>query len=153
MPYEYKARFKKVIDGDTIIVDLDLGFNVVLADQIIRLIGLDTPESRSKDKVEKMFGAISKKAVEDFMKNSDQENLIIQTVFCDDNGDKFGRILGKVYNSNKACLNDWLIESSYAVKYNGENKDKIKNLHLANRKILIDNKIINLTYAEAGIVT
>jgi len=153
MPYEYKARFKKVIDGDTIIVDLDLGFNVVLADQIIRLIGLDTPESRSKDKVEKMFGAISKKAVEDFMKNSDQENLIIQTVFCDDNGDKFGRILGKVYNSNKACLNDWLIESNYAVKYNGENKDKVKNLHLANRKILIDNKIINLTYAEAGIVT
>lgn len=153
MPYEYKARFKKVIDGDTLIVDIDLGFSIVLADQTIRLIGLDTPESRSKDKVEKLFGIASKKAVEDFMKNSDQENLIIQTIFCDDNGDKFGRILGKIYNSNKACLNDWLIEKNHAVKYDGENKDKIKDLHFANRKILIDKKIINITYAEAGIVT
>lgn len=153
MPYEYKARFKKVVDGDTLILDIDLGFNVVLADQSIRLIGIDTPESRSKDKIEKIFGTASKKAVEEFMKNSDQENVIIQTIFCDDNGDKFGRILGKIFNSNKICLNDWLIEFNYAVKYDGENKDKIKSLHLANRKLLIDNKCINLTYAEAGIMT
>lgn len=151
MPYEYKAKFKKVIDGDTIVVDIDLGFSIILSDQYIRLIGIDTPESRSKDKIEKTFGIISKKAVEDFMKNSDQENLIIQTIFCDDNGDKFGRILGKVYNSNKICLNDWLVEFNYAVKYDGENKEKIKSSHLDNRKILIDNKIINISYAEAGI--
>lgn len=151
MPYEYKAKFKKVIDGDTIVVDIDLGFSIILSDQYIRLIGIDTPESRSKDKIEKTFGIISKKAVEDFMKNSDQENLIIQTIFCDDNGDKFGRILGKVYNSNKICLNDWLVEFNYAVKYDGENKEKIKSSHLVNRKILIDNKIINISYAEAGI--
>lgn len=151
MPYEYKAKFKKVIDGDTIVVDIDLGFSIILSDQYIRLIGIDTPESRSKDKIEKTFGIISKKAVEDFMKNSDQENLIIQTIFCDDSGDKFGRILGKVYNSNKICLNDWLVEFNYAVKYDGENKEKIKSSHLVNRKILIDNKIINISYAEAGI--
>lgn len=151
MPYEYKAKFKKVIDGDTIVVDIDLGFSIILSDQYIRLIGIDTPESRSKDKIEKTFGIISKKAVEDFMKNSDQENLIIQTIFCDDNGDKFGRILGKVYNSNKICLNDWLVQFNYAVKYDGENKEKIKSSHLTNRKILIDNKIINISYAEAGI--
>lgn len=151
MPYEYKAKFKKVIDGDTIVVDIDLGFSIILSDQYIRLIGIDTPESRSKDKIEKTFGIISKKAVEDFMKNSDQENLIIQTIFCDDNGDKFGRILGKVYNSNKVCLNDWLISNNYAIQYNGENKEKIKTLHLVNRKFLIDNKIINISYAEAGI--
>jgi len=151
MPYEYKSKFKKVIDGDTIIVDIDLGFNIILSDQYIRLIGIDTPESRSKDKVEKAFGILSKKAVEDFMKNNDQENLVIQTLFCDDNGDKFGRILGKVYNSNKVCLNEWMIERNYAVRYDGENKEKIKNLHLANRKILIDNKILDISYAEAGI--
>lgn len=153
MPYEYKARFKKVIDGDTIVLDIDLGFSVVLAGQTIRLIGIDTPESRSKDKIEKIFGTASKKAVEEFMKNSDQENLIVQTIFCDDNGDKFGRILGKIYNSNKVCLNDWLVEFNYAVKYDGENKDKIKNLHMLNRKKLIDNKTVNISYAEAGIVT
>lgn len=153
MPYEYKARFKKIIDGDTIVLDIDLGFSVVLANQTIRLIGIDTPESKSKDKVEKIFGIASKKAVEEFIKNSDQENLIIQTIFCDENGDKFGRILGKIFNSNKVCLNDWLVEFNYAVKYDGENKDKIKNLHMLNRKKLIDNKTVNISYGEAGIVT
>lgn len=153
MPYEYKARFKKVIDGDTIVLDIDLGFSVVLADQYIRLIGIDTPESRSKDRVEKIFGTASKKAVEEFMKLSDKENLIVRTIFCDNNGDKYGRILGEVFNSNKVSLNNWLISNNYAVYYDGENKDKLKEFHLANRKILIDNKSINLTYAEAGIVT
>ena len=151
MPYEYKARFKKVIDGDTLILDIDLGFSIVLSDQTIRLIGIDTPESRSKDKIEKIFGTISKKAVEEFMKVSDQENLIIQTIFCDDNGDKFGRILGKIYNSNKVCLNDWLINNNYAVYYNGENKELVKQAHLKNRKALIDNKTVQISYAEAGI--
>jgi micrococcal nuclease len=152
MPYEYKARLKKVIDGDTIIVDIDLGFSIVLRDQNIRLSGLDTPESKSKDKIEKTFANLSRKAVEDFMKNSDKENLIIQTLYDKDNGDKFGRILGRVYNSNKTCLNDWLIDNSFAVAYNGENKESVKPQHLKNRKILIDNKIVQMSYAEAGII-
>ena len=151
MPYEYKATFKKVIDGDTLIVDIDLGFDIVLSNQSIRLIGIDTPESRSKDRVEKTFGLLSKKAVEDFMKTNEKDGFVIQTILSDDNGDKFGRILGKVYNSNKICLNDWLIKANYAVAYNGENKDLVKQAHLNNRKILIDNKQVNFTYAEAGI--
>lgn len=151
MPYEYKARFKKVIDGDTLILDIDLGFSIVLSDQTVRLIGIDTPESRSKDKIEKIFGTLSKKAVEEFMKVSDQENLVIQTIFCDENGDKFGRILAKIYNSNKVCLNDWLINNNYAVYYNGENKELVKQAHFKNRKALIDNKMVQISYAEAGI--
>lgn len=153
MPYEYKATFKKVIDGDTIVLDIDLGFSIVLADQYIRLIGIDTPESRSKDRIEKIYGIASKKAVEEFMKLSDKENLIVRTIFCDNNGDKYGRILGEVFNSNKVSLNNWLISNNYAVYYDGENKDKLKEFHLANRKILIDKKSVNLTYAEAGIVS
>lgn len=149
MPYEYKAKFKKVIDGDTLILDIDLGFNIVLSNQNVRLIGIDTPESRSKDKIEKIFGILSKKAVEEFMKAEDE--IIIQTVFNDDNEDKFGRILGKIITSSKVCLNDWLIKFNYAVPYNGENKELIKKAHLNNRKIFIDNKIINISYAEAGI--
>lgn len=152
MPYEYKARLKKVIDGDTIIIDIDLGFSIALRDQNIRLSGIDTPESKSKDKIEKVFANLSRKAVEDFMKNSDKENLIIQTLYDKDNGDKFGRILGRVYNSNKTCLNDWLIDNSFAVAYNGENKELVKAQHLKNRKILIDNKIAQISYAEAGII-
>jgi len=93
MPYEYKFIYKKVIDGDTLIGDIDLGFDIILGNQYIRLIGIDTPESKSKDKIEKAFGLLSKKAVEEFMKLEDQ--LIIQTFLDNDNEDKFGRILGK----------------------------------------------------------
>jgi len=151
MPYEYKATFKKVVDGDTLIVDIDLGFDIILGNQYVRLIGIDTPESKSKDRIEKTFGLLSKKAVEDFMKANEKDNFIIQTILSDDNSDKFGRILGKIYNSNKVCLNDWLIKANYAVYYNGENKDLVRQAHLNNRKILIDNKQVNFTYAEAGI--
>ena len=56
MPFEYHAKVNKVIDGDTINVDLDLGFNVVLSNQNVRLLGIDTPESRTSDKTEKIFG-------------------------------------------------------------------------------------------------
>jgi micrococcal nuclease len=149
MPYEYKFTYTKVIDGDTILGNIDLGFNIVLSNQYIRLVGIDTPESKSKDKIEKAFGILSKKAVEEFLNLENQ--MIIQTSLADDNGDKFGRILGKIITSSKVCLNDWLINNNYAVAYNGENKDLIKKAHLDNRKILIDNKMINISYAEAGI--
>ena len=150
MPYEYKFIYKKVIDGDTIIGDIDLGFNIILSNQYVRLIGIDTPESKSKDKTEKTFGLLSKKAVEEFMKLENQ--LIIQTFFNDDNEDKFGRILGKIITSTKLCLNDWLIDHNYAVLYKGENKELVKQAHLKNRKILIDNKIVQMSYADAGII-
>lgn len=151
MPYEYKALYKKVIDGDTLVMDIDLGFNIILSNQYIRLLGIDAPESKSSDKIEKIFGNLSKEAIKKFMESCSKEDFIIRTTLSDNNDDKFGRILGEVISINKVCLNDWLIKNNYAVKYSGENKDCIKKLHLENRKALIDNKIINLTYAQAGI--
>ena len=55
MPFEYHARVKQVVDGDTIVVDIDLGFDVVLANQKVRFNGIDTPESRTADKVESLW--------------------------------------------------------------------------------------------------
>jgi micrococcal nuclease len=60
MPYEYHATVTSVVDGDTIVIDIDLGFDVVLSNQSVRLVGVDTPESRTSDKVEKVFGLVSK---------------------------------------------------------------------------------------------
>jgi len=151
MPYEYKFTFKKVIDGDTIVGDIDLGFDVVLANQYIRLIGIDTPESKSSDKIEKMFGNLSKQAVKSFMDLAAKNPIIIKTFLAEDNSDKYGRVLGEIFNSDNVSLNDWLVASNYAVKYHGQNKDFIKKAHLSNRKILIDSKVINISYAEAGI--
>jgi len=150
MPFEYHAKVNKVIDGDTINVDLDLGFNIVLSNQSVRLLGIDTPESRTSDKIEKVFGTLSKNKVKEFIDKC-ESHIILQTVLSDSE-EKFGRLLGKIINpKDNTVLNDWLITSHYAVAYNGENKDKVAEVHLFNRKYLIDNKEVSMTYAEAGI--
>ena len=150
MPFEYHAKVNKVIDGDTINVDLDLGFNVVLSNQSVRLLGIDTPESRTSDKTEKLFGTLSKNKVKEFIDKCEGQ-IILQTVLSDSE-EKFGRLLGKIINpKDNTVLNDWLISNRYAVAYNGENKDKVAKAHLFNRKCLIDKKEVSMTYAEAGI--
>ena len=62
--YEYKAHVVKVVDGDTVDVDIDLGFGIVLANERVRVMGIDTPESRTRDKVEKKFGLAAKEKLE-----------------------------------------------------------------------------------------
>ena len=150
MPFEYHAKVNKIIDGDTINVDLDLGFNVILSNQSVRLLGVDTPESRTSDKAEKVFGNLSKEKVKEFIDKCENQ-IILQTVLSDSE-EKFGRLLGKVINpKDNTSLNEWLIWHNYAVAYNGENKDKVAQAHLSNRKILIDNKEISMKYSAAGV--
>ena len=150
MPYEYNAKVTNVVDGDTIMIDIDLGFNVVLANQSVRLLGVDTPESRTSDRVEKVFGVASKDYTKQFVEDC-RKQVIIRTHKSDDS-EKFGRILGEVINpETKEVLNASLVEEGYAVKYLGENKDNVKNLHLQNRKRLIDEGKIQMSYKEAGL--
>jgi micrococcal nuclease len=150
MPFEYHAKVNKVIDGDTINVDIDLGFNTILSNQSVRLLGIDTPESRTSDKVEKVFGNLSKEKVKEFIDKC--EGQIILQISLGDSEEKFGRLLGKVINpKGKSSLNEWLIWNNYAVAYNGENKNKVQEAHLSNRKILIDKKEVKMSYAEAGV--
>ncbi len=150
MPYEYHAKVTQVVDGDTIVVDIDLGFNVVLANQSVRLLGVDTPESRTSDKVEKVFGLASKDYTKEFVDNC-KKDVIVRTHKSDD-GEKFGRILGEIINpESKEVLNNSLVEEGFAVKYLGENKDNVKNLHLQNRKRLIDEGKVKMSYKEAGL--
>lgn len=140
MPFEYYAKVKEVVDGDTLVADIDLGFNVVLKDQKIRLNGIDTPESRTSDAVEKKYGVMSKNFTKAFVDNCKDKYIIVKTEINEET-EKFGRVLGRVYNpSTKLELNEELIKNHLAVKYTGENKDKVKDLHLENRK-KIDKKI------------
>ena len=150
MPYEYHAKVTNVVDGDTIVVDIDLGFNVVLSNQSVRLLGVDTPESRTSDKIEKVFGLASKDYAKEFIENC-KKQVILRTHKSDDS-EKFGRLLGEIINPNsKEVLNNSLVEEGFAVKYLGENKDNVKNLHLQNRKRLIDAGKIKMSYKEAGL--
>jgi micrococcal nuclease len=151
MPYEYNATVIDVVDGDTITVDIDLGFSVKLANQKVRLLGVDTPESRTSDKIEKIFGTASKEYTKKFVESCKDKNVIIRT-YISDSEEKFGRLLGEIINPDtKKVLNEELIKNNYAVKYLGENKDNVKSQHLTNRKKLIDTGLVKLSYKEAGL--
>jgi micrococcal nuclease len=156
MPYEYHATVTEVVDGDTIVIDIDLGFDVVFTKQKVRLLGVDTPESRTSDKVEKVFGLASKDFVKKFVVAC-KNQVIIRTHISegtDDSGrEKFGRLLGEIVNpETKEVLNEQLIIKNYAVRYMGENKLLVKDQHMANRKLLIDRGDVKMEYKVAGLV-
>jgi len=151
MAYEYNATVKKIIDGDTIVVDIDLGFNVVLGNQTVRLLGVDAPESKTSNRIEKIFGILAKDEVKNFLDEC-KNSVIIQT-YLEEGDDKFGRILAQVYDpKNKLSLNDHLVSEGYAVAYSGKNKSLIQNSHIDNRRKLIDSGKIKMSYSEAGLI-
>ena len=92
--YEYRASLVKIIDGDTIDVDLDLGFDVVLKKQRIRLHGINTPESRTRDLEEKKYGLAAKARLRELIEDTDA--LIVKTAIDGKARGKYGRILGTI---------------------------------------------------------
>lgn len=112
--YVYNSTVKRIIDGDTVVVDIDLGFGVMLSDQYIRLMGIDTPEIRTKDLVEKQKGYEAKEFVES--KLSAGMKVIVESVEFRDGKDKYGRILGIIwYDGNN--LNEELLKEGLAEVY------------------------------------
>ena len=129
--YEYKCKIVKVDDGDTVDVDIDLGFGVWMRDQRIRLYGIDTPESRTSDDQEKVYGLAAKDFV---VKWTNAGDLTLKT-FKDDRG-KFGRILGEIWYGGEHNVNQLLIDNHHAVRYHGQSKDDIAEEHLKNRELV-----------------
>ena len=139
--YEYKCKVNKVIDGDTVDVDIDLGFGVVLTDERVRVMGIDTPESRTRNKVEKLFGLASKARLKELL----SKHCVLKTEINKNGEDmkgKFGRVLGDFVAADGRMITDILIEEGYAVAYHGQSKDDIQDVHLANRKKLLQEGII-----------
>lgn len=133
--FEYSAKVESVTDGDTLVLSIDLGFEMFLTGQSCRLFGLDAPESRTSDLTEKVFGELSKSYVKRFVEDCNNK-VIVRTIL--DKSEKFGRILVTVINpTTQAVLNEELIANKLAVKYNGEAKALIKEAHLKNRRDLI----------------
>ena len=135
--YEYRCKILRVVDGDTVDVDIDMGFGVWLHKERIRLYGMDTPESRTKDLEEKKYGLLAKEQVESFMPIGSMQTLVT----VKDKIGKFGRILGKflIYDKKtdgQMTINDWMIREHYAVTYFGQSKKAIAEEHLVNRKLL-----------------
>ena len=129
--YEYNCKIDRVVDGDTVDVDIDLGFDVWMLKQRIRLYGVDTPESRTRDAEEKVFGNLAKNFVQ--VRLPVGSNQVLRTKL--DGKGKFGRILGE-FVIDETTINRLLIESNNAVEYHGQSKDDIEKEHLENRKKL-----------------
>jgi len=140
--YEYKCKIVKVVDGDTVDVDIDLGFGCWLKDERVRVMGIDTPESRTSDKVEKIFGLKAKERLNSLL----GANAILQTQVSK-NGEnmkgKFGRILGNFLteDGSKICA-DVLVQEGHAVHYTGGSKDAIIEQHMINRQRLVDEGVV-----------
>lgn len=141
--YEYDVVVVHVVDGDTVDVDIDLGFGVWLRDQRIRLYGIDTPESRTRDLEEKVFGNLAKEyLIDNLMK--DKYSYILLKTYKDSRG-KFGRILGElivVDDEEKINLNQKMVDMQYAVQYFGQSKDLIEEQHIKNREYLYETGVV-----------
>jgi micrococcal nuclease len=121
-PYIYRVKkVLKVVDGDTIDADIDLGFSISL-EKRIRLAGIDTPESRTTDKREKALGLESKEWLKNRLEFA--KNIIIRTQLPAST-EKYGRILGKLYiNNEETSLNEQMVDEGYAWEYQGGSKVK-----------------------------
>ena len=148
--YEYRANIVRVIDGDTVVVDIDLGFGVWLHDKRVRLLGIDAPKSRTRDKVEKKYGLMATEALKEELK----DGAVLKTRL--DGKGKYGRILGEFITIKETeagtdangspvaaikyrhNVNEYMIESHHAVKYHGRSKQEIAEGHLVNRTFFED---------------
>jgi micrococcal nuclease len=131
-PYVYRIRsVHKVVDGDTIDADIDLGFDISLTKRI-RLAGIDTPESRTTDAYEKKLGL----EVKDWLKHRLEfaKDILIKTELPDST-EKYGRIIGHLYiNGEEVSINNQMIVEGYAWEYDGGTKKKDFNALLEKRK-------------------
>lgn len=134
--YEYQCKVVRVVDGDTVDVDIDLGFGIVYANQRVRLYGIDTPESRTRDETEKRFGKLAKR----FLEEKIGDGCVLRT--RKDGKGKFGRILGEfmVYDhvtDRQMSVNEIMIREHLAVAYFGQSKEDIEDEHLRNRELVL----------------
>ena len=145
--YRFKVSVVKVVDGDTVDVDIDLGFGMTYKKQRVRMLGIDTPESRTRDLVEKKFGKASKAHLKEILERPFDIELVSH-----DKG-KFGRILGDIELEETRMIGREITESTslvmkmidngYGVEYNGQSKELIQEAHLKNRDRLIKKGVVD----------
>ena len=140
--YEYKCNIVKIVDGDTVDVDIDLGFGVWMKDERVRIMGIDTPESRTRDKVEKKFGLASKAKLKSLLGKTGVLKTQVNKNGEDMKG-KFGRILGD-FQVGAKMVTQIMCEEGYAVPYFGGSKDDVQKMHQKNREILVKKGIVKL---------
>lgn len=131
---------EKVVDGDTIDVIVDLGFQISMKHRV-RLDGIDAPESRTSDVVEKKYGLLAKEKLKEWC--ADAVEMLLR---CPGTKEKFGRVLGELWvlkevGGSWTNVNTWLCDHGYAVPYHGQNKEDVAKLHAVNREKLLVSRV------------
>ena len=140
--WTYRCKLRRVVDGDTVDVDIDLGFGIWQMNERVRIMGIDTPESRTRNKVEKKFGLAAKAKLKSLL----GPKPVLQTTISkkgEDMKGKFGRILGDFVVGSRMAT-EIMCEEGFAVPYFGGSKEEVEALHQKNRKILVDKGIVAL---------
>jgi len=146
---EYDVVVIKVLDGDTIDVDIDLGFGVCLKDERVRIMGIDTPESRTSDRVEDLFGEAAKARLKELMKDGGKL-ITTEDKHGEDMKGKFGRILGDFRVPDGRKVTDIMIEEGHCVPYFGGSKEDTQAAHEVNRQRLLAEGIVSQEDYEAA---
>tara|TARA_R110002020_G_scaffold184477_5_gene381473 strand:- start:452 stop:880 length:429 start_codon:yes stop_codon:yes gene_type:complete len=139
--YEYACEVQRIIDGDSIVGRISLGFDIYF-NSSIRLFAIDTPESRTRNLDEKARGLLAKDFLKDCIENG--KRIVIKTELKDSRG-KFGRVLATLWVDG-VNINQALVDNYLAVAYHGQAKKDVEDEHLANRQKLID---LNIYKPEA----
>jgi len=148
---EYDVKLLKVVDGDTVDVDIDLGFGIWLHDERVRIMGIDTPESRTSDEVEKLFGTAAKDRLKELL-HEGGKLITTEDKDGEDMKGKFGRILGDFRVPDGRVVTDILIEEGHCVAYFGGSKEEIQIKHMANRQKLLREGIVNQAEYDAAVL-
>jgi micrococcal nuclease len=121
--YNYKATLMRVVDGDTIDAEIDLGFKIFIKERI-RLMGIDTPESRTRNLAEKSWGKAASARLSELLAEADGKFTLVTKM---QKKGKFGRILGTIEVSTKDGIvdaNQVLMNENFAIPYTGGNKEE-----------------------------
>ena len=147
---EYDVVLLKCVDGDTVDVDIDLGFGVWLKDERVRIMGIDTPESRTSDRVEDLFGEAAKARLKELLKDGGKL-ITTEDKHGEDMKGKFGRILGDFRAPDGRKVTDILIEEGHAVAYFGGSKEEVQAKHMVNRSKLLREGLISQEDYDAAV--
>ena len=138
--WTYRAKVVRVIDGDTVDVDIDLGFGIWQKNERVRIMGIDTPESRTRNKIEKKFGLAAKAKLKSLL----GPNPVLQTTISkkgEDMKGKFGRVLGDFIIDGKQ-VTEIMCKTGHAVPYFGGAKADTEKQHMKNRKRLVAEGVV-----------
>jgi len=139
---EYDVHLIKVVDGDTVDVDIDLGFGICLKDERVRIMGIDTPESRTSDRVEKLFGIAAKNRLKELLEK-DAKLITTEDKDGEDMKGKFGRVLGDFRAADGKLVTEIMIAEGHCVPYFGGSKEEVQAAHMKNRERLLAEGVVD----------